>query len=247
MTTSRGKSGVPCRAGGSAGEVNKQGPPFRAIGSAGGVKPLSKRQADTLRYILRTLEEEGSIPSFRQIASHLGITAPTVSDHVRALRRKGYLVGEGGRIAVSASVRRGGAFARSSQADERGIPKVGRVAAGAPILAVEHIEGYLDLPDAFRPIEEHFAVKVAGDSMVDAGILDGDWVVVRRTGTADPGAIVLAYLGDAQEATIKVLGRAADGSLRLLPRNAAYRPIDVRGDPFFRIGGPVVGVVRRVG
>jgi repressor LexA len=124
------------------------------------------------------------------------------------------------------------------------VPLVGRITAGAPILADENVEDYLVLPTGYVGEDDHFALRVAGDSMTGAGILDGDVVVVRRQDTADEGDIVAALLtGPAEdEATVKRLHRSG-GRSQLLPANPAYQPIDMTNG---QILGRVVAVLRKL-
>ena len=138
-----------------------------------------------------------------------------------------------GRLRVAPSLRRGG-----------GIPVVGRVAAGTPVSAVENRDGVLSLEDLFGT-DGLYAVRVAGDSMKDAGILDGDLAIVRADSPVPPGAIAVCYVGEDQDVTVKRLWPRRNG-FELAPENPAYRPARIsRDDPFFRVGGKVIGVVRR--
>jgi repressor LexA len=199
--------------------------------------PLSPRQRQVLRFLADKAEDDGRFPSFREIGAHFGMNSPaTVSQHLEALEAKGYLRRRGGHIVLHPSVR-----------EERGIPIVGRVAAGAPITAEEHLDGRLAVAEMFGPREGLFSVRVKGDSMEEAGIHDGDLVVVRKQERVKDGEICVAYLGEEQEATVKVFRRRTWG-VELEPRNERMKPIRVeRGDPHFRVGGKVVGVVRKIG
>jgi repressor LexA len=125
------------------------------------------------------------------------------------------------------------------------VPLVGRIAAGAPILAAEHVEEYLTVPMGFVGGADHFALRVQGDSMIGAGILDGDIVIVRSSDTAEDGDIVAAILpGPAEdEATVKRLKRSR-GRVVLVPENPALEPFDM--DPEGRIAGTVVAVLRKL-
>lgn len=201
------------------------------------LESLSPRQRQILRFIADCVEDEGRFPSFREIGEHFGLSSPaTVSQHVDALEAKGYLRRRGGHITLHPSLR-----------EERGIPIVGRVAAGAPITAEEHLEGRLGVNELFGSRDDLFSVRVKGDSMEEAGIHDGDLVVVRRQERVRNGEICVAYIGEEQEATVKVFRRREWG-VELEPRNARHEPIRVeREDRHFRIGGKVVGVVRRLG
>lgn len=158
----------------------------------------------------------------------------TVSQHIEALVAKGPLRKKGDLLLVNEALRR-----------DRGIPIVGRVAAGAPIMAVEHLEGTLSLDQLRGRGRAHYAVRVKGDSMIEAGILDGDFAVVRHQPTAESGETVVAYLGEDQEVTVKVFYRRRWG-YELQPRNGAYESIRIkRRDSHFRLGGKVVAVMRK--
>jgi len=127
---------------------------------------------------------------------------------------------------------------------KEGLPILGNVAAGAPILAEENLAGYFKLQDLYRGSENVFMLRVKGESMINAGIFDGDYVIVRMQQTIEPGEIGVAILGG--EATVKRI--FCDGNIvELVPENDAMKPITVtRADPSFSIGGKVVGVVRQI-
>ncbi len=196
---------------------------------------LTKRQAEVLRVIRQSLSDFGYPPTRAEIARVLGFKSANASEeHLRALARKGA-------IEMVPGTSRG---IRLPEPD--GLPLVGRVAAGAPILAVEHIEERIQLPTGFFRPQAHFLLRIKGDSMTDAGILDGDLLAVHNTATARNGQIVVARINDA--VTVKRLSRANRRSrqLQLLPENDAHEPIDVdlRHDDF-AIEGLSVGVLRR--
>lgn len=171
----------------------------------------SNKSEKILEFIRQFSQEQGYSPSIREIGEAVGLrSTASVSYHLQQLQEKGLLQSPGGkgRKRVTVSAQRAGF-----------IPVVGVVTAGLPILAVENQEG--QLPWDGEP--DCFALRVRGDSMVGAGILDGDKVVVRPQQTAEDGQIVVALLGD--EATVKRLYRR-DGKILLLPENDAYAPID---------------------
>ena len=198
------------------------------------MEAVTERQERVLRVLVGFIEDHDRPPTTRELARALGCHVKTVYQYILALERKGCVTRENGHLRVAAELRRG-----------LGIPVVGRVAAGTPILAVQNREGVLALGDLFGR-DDVFAVRVAGDSMRDAGILDGDMVIVRTEADVPQGAIAVCYVGEEQEATVKRL-RRRNGGFELVPENEAYRPIRVaRDDPHFRLGGRVVGVVRRV-
>ena len=191
---------------------------------------LTPRQIQVLDYIRHRIAS-GGVPTVREIAAHFGFASPkAISDHLSALERKGCLHRDPGRarnIRLAESV--------------TGVPILGCVPAGTPVTAFENLTGRLCLPDLF-PEPDHFALQVKGASMRDAGILDGDYVIVRLQPQVPDNTIVVAYLDG--EATVKRLRRTRHG-YRLMPENPAFKPIEVTDTTRdFRIAGPVVGLVR---
>jgi repressor LexA len=207
---------------------------------------LSVRQRAVLQVIRDSVEARGYPPSVREIGEEVGLASPSsVAYQLRVLQERGFLRKDAHRpraLAVEADNTRGGSATggRARTENTALVPVLGRVAAGAPILAEEAVEAVFPLPRELVGDGELFLLRVVGDSMVDAAICDGDWVVVRQQNTADDGDIVAALLED--EATIKVLSRK-EGHVWLLPRNPAYAPID--GDESI-ILGRVVSVLRRL-
>ena len=198
------------------------------------MKALTDRQRKIVEYIRAHVEENGYPPTFREIAQSVGLkSTSTVDHHLRRLRELGVLQYEDGRFRALQLLGEEGAESRPA-----GVPLVGDVAAGTPILAQQNIEEYIPF-DTGTSSEDHFALRVRGESMLYAGILPGDLVVVRRQPSAHSGEIVVALLGD--EATVKTLS-LKDGQIWLLPENPDYEPIDGTG---CSILGKVVGVVRR--
>ena len=198
--------------------------------------PLTVRQQKVLDWIRRHLEATGMPPTRAEIATGLGFrTASSAEDHLRALAKKGALL-------LKPGAARGLRLADMPELPGTGLPLVGRVAAGHPILAAEHIEGrYRVDPTLFSPNAD-FLLRVHGASMQDAGILDGDLLAVHKTAEARSGQVVVARLGD--EVTVKRLRRRGR-DIVLLPENAAFAPIEV--DPArttFAIEGIGVGLVR---
>ena len=196
---------------------------------------LTARQEEILRLIERSIEETGYPPTRVEISARLGFKSPNAAEtHLRALAKKGAIemvpgASRGIRLAASAT----------------GIPLIGQVAAGSPILAQEHIEEYINVPQTlFHPAADYF-LRVQGDSMKDAGILDGDLLAVHRTSQVKNGDQVVARIGD--DVTVKTLQKGPqDHQVQLLPENPDYEPIlvDLRDTPF-AIEGLSVGVVRR--
>lgn len=197
---------------------------------------LTTRQARILAYIKSYLQETGYPPTRSEIAAEMGYrSANAAEEHLRALARKGH-------IEMIAGTSRG---VRVLENAPEGLPVVGQVAAGSPILAEECIDEYCHAPaDLFSPPADYL-LTVKGDSMIDAGIHEGDLLAVRRSATAEDGQIIVARLED--EVTVKRLQHTGDRhSLRLLAENRHYRPIEVDlRRQRFDIEGISVGVLRR--
>ena len=192
---------------------------------------MTRMQQKIYDYIAQALREQGYPPSVREIGEAVGLKSPsTVHFHLKRLEEAGVIekgAGKGRAITL-----------RESPKPENQVPVVGNVAAGSPILAEECIEDYLTFDTAGRP-GEYFALRVRGESMINAGILPDDLVVVHQQPAANNGEIVVALLGD--EATVKRLKRQGR-EVWLLPENPAYQPIDGREA---RILGKVAAVIRR--
>ena len=206
-------------------------------------KGLTKRQEEILDFIVERVRDEGFPPTLKEIAGRFGLASPNAArDHVLALERKGFLkrTGEKSRaLSLTPALR----AAAAAPAAPRGWPLVGVVPAGTPVLAEENFEGYVDLNELFGGGEGTFLLRVRGESMIGAGINDGDIVVVRNQERVASGEIGVAVVGG--EATVKRLFHE-EGSWRLQPENPAMDPIRVwEGDPEFRVAGKVIGVVRR--
>lgn len=195
------------------------------------MQELSKMQQKIYDYLVSCIREQGYPPSVREIGEAVGLKSPsTVHFHLKHLE-------EAGVIEKGAGKGRALALAEPPAPEDR-VPIVGNVAAGSPILAEECIEDYLTFDTGGRS-GEFFALRVRGESMLNAGILPGDLVVVRRQPTANHGEIVVALLED--EATVKRLSKQK-GQIWLLPENDAYSPID---GTYAQILGKVAAVVRR--
>ena len=201
---------------------------------------LTPKQQQIYDYILSFTSQHGYPPSVREIGAAVGLKSPsTVHFHLKGLEEAGMIVkAEGKTRAITLPAAPNRAVAEESNARADRIPVVGSVAAGSPILAEECIEDYLTF-DTQGLSGEHFALKVRGESMVGAGILPNDLVVVHRQQEAHSGEIVVALFED--EATVKTL-RRRDGHVWLMPENPAYDPID---GTHAQIVGKVVAVVRR--
>ena len=202
------------------------------------MKGLTDRQRAILDWIVDFTQEHGMPPTLREIGREFGISSPGVLGHLRALERKGYL-------------KRGSLGARSLEitfmnrqvgGDSVRIPKVGRVAAGLPVLAVENIEGSVTVDRSMAPSRsaQYFALQVTGDSMIGDGIYEGDTVIVRKQETAQDGDVIVALIGD--EGTLKRFFRQKR-RIRLQPSNPRMKPIYTRD---VVIQGVVEGVIRKL-
>lgn len=208
---------------------------------------LTPKQKQVLQCIETHLAEHGRPPSYREIAADLGVTAVgTIQDHVRALRSKGYL-DSGKRGPAATRHRKPVQLTHNSQA--RSIPILGTVPAGPPIEAIEERIGSL----AFAPTSgsaphataELFALRVQGDSMEGAGILEGDYVVVQKSETARNGEIVVALVdGEVTVKRLEIGGAKSGGRMRLMPENPKYKPIEIPAHGINSIQGRVVSVQR---
>ncbi|MEW1699389.1 MULTISPECIES: transcriptional repressor LexA [unclassified Streptomyces] len=219
------------------------GRPGRPPGIRVDADGLTQRQAAIIRFIEREVSRQGYPPSMREIGADVGLSSTSsVAHQLMALERKGVLYRDPHR--PRAYRVRAGWATEYPQAPTSGapaaaaVPLVGRIAAGAPILAEESVEDVLTLPRQLVGEGLLFALKVVGDSMIDAAICSGDTVVVRQADDADSGDIVAAMIDG--EATVKRL-RRENGHVWLLPHNAAYQPIP--GDDAV-ILGKVVAVLR---
>jgi repressor LexA len=210
------------------------------------MEPLTPRQAQILAFIRTSIEKTGFPPTRVEIARKLGFRSPNAAEeHLRSLERKGVIEVLQG---TARGIRLKGAAGKyvTPRSGERtgGIPLIGRVAAGAPILAAEHVVGRYQLDGALFKRSADYLLKVRGMSMRDAGILDGDLLAVHRTQEARSGQIVVARLDD--EVTVKRL-RYQKEKIELLPANPDFSSIlvDPRRDAF-AIEGIAVGLVRHV-
>ena len=199
---------------------------------------LTKRQQEIFDFIKRYSAQHGYPPTVRDIGQAIGLTSSsTVHAHLANLERLGVLRRDPTKPrAMEVLVDRAKKLVAAP-----GVPLVGRVAAGSPILAEENIEEYHQVPPVIGGDEADFMLRVNGDSMKDAGILDGDYVVVQKRSTARDGEIVVAVVGE-DEATVKRFFKDAD-AIRLEPENADYQPIISKD---IRVEGRVIGVFRRL-
>jgi len=210
--------------------------------------PLSDRQQEVLDFIRRTVAGRGYPPSVREIGEAIGLSSPsTVHSHLSTLVKLGYIRKDATKpraIEVLGPSVASPDVAPSTRDDEhlRDVPLIGRIAAGSPILAAEDVENVMALPTDLVGNGPVFMLEVRGDSMIDAGILDGDYVVVRRQDHARDGEIIAALV-DGEEATVKRL-RRADGKVMLISENPAYPPMVFERD--VTVIGKVVTVLRKL-
>ena len=197
---------------------------------------LNERAGKILAFIQDFAREHGFPPTIREIGEAFGISSTNGVRYYLTLLEKGGYLKRSGRISR-------GIGPTAPQA-ATGIPILGRVAAGQPILAEQNHEGMLETTEMFGERRGLFALKVRGDSMIDAGILAGDYVVVRHQERANAGEIIVALVGE--EATVKYY-RPREDSVELLPANPKYEPIVVVEESDFRILGTVRGVIRTIG
>lgn len=192
------------------------------------MRSITPKQQQVYDYIVSFTQEHGYPPAIREICAAVGLKSPSsVHAHIKSLQDLGYIVKDD---------RKTRALTTSSSSPAGKVPVVGRVTAGQPILAVEEIEGYLPYEPERGTSKDYFALRVQGDSMMNAGILDGDFVIVRRQQTAMTGEIIVALIED--EATVKRLAIKGQ-DVWLMPENPDYQPI-------YAPGCNVLGVVKAV-
>ena len=197
---------------------------------------LNERAREILKFIRGFQQEHGLPPTIREIGRAFGISSTNgVRYYLTLLEKAGYLKRRG-RVSRGSSL--------LATVARTGIPLVGRVAAGQPILAEECIEDLIDVGQVFGSGGDLFALRVRGDSMIEAGILEHDVVIVKQRDQAKPGQIIVALVGD--EATVKYYQPRGD-VIELVPANPRYEPIRVNAGQDFRILGVVTGVLRTVG
>lgn len=227
-------------------------PPRKRLGRPPGKrgKGVSQKQIEILDYIQRTVADQGYPPSMREIGDAVGLASlSSVTHQLGQLELQGYLRRDPNRpralevlLDVASESRPPSATSDSPTAigEAAMVPLVGRIAAGVPITAEQQVDEVFPIPRQLVGKGDLFMLKVSGDSMIDAAICDGDWIVVRQQPTAENGDIVAAMLDD--EATVKVF-QQRDGHTWLLPRNSQFAPI--LGD-FATVLGKVVAVLRAV-
>jgi repressor LexA len=183
---------------------------------------LSMKQQEILEIIRQALMRDGQAPTVREIGKSTGLRSScSVQKHLNQLETKGYIKRDPYKYRSIELLMDGSPMTRRRTVT---VPLLGRVAAGTPIFATENIEESYPLPEALVPRDaDCFMLKVKGDSMINAGIFDGDLVVVRKQETAQPGEIVVALIGD--DATVKTFYTAGDNGIRLQPENPYMKPI----------------------
>jgi repressor LexA len=204
---------------------------------------LTGRQREIWSFLVEYVDRHGYPPTVREIGEAVGLASPsTVHAHLANLERAGLLRRDPTKPRALELVGRGKAKAAETAAELPRLPLLGQIAAGGPLLAEENVEDEIAVPESLRG---DFLLRVKGESMIEAGILDGDVVVVRRAQDARDGEIVVALAGDdeaADEATVKRFFRES-GRIRLQPENSALEPIYA---PHVEILGKVVGVFREL-
>jgi repressor LexA len=222
---------------------------------ATGTPMLTERQQEIWQYLIQYVDDHGYPPTVREIGDAVGLASPsTVHAHLANLERAGLLRRDPTKPRALELVGRRSERDQSREADTRGagagsapvLPLLGRIAAGGPLLAEEAVEDEIAVPEPLGRNAD-FLLRVQGDSMIEAGILEGDLVVVRRQDEARTGDVVVALVGEDEstdEATVKTFHREPDGRIRLQPENSALEPLYPE---HVQILGKVTGVIRSLG
>ena len=198
---------------------------------------ISPKQTEILEYIKSEIINRGFPPAVREICEAVNLkSTSSVHSHLETLERNGYIRRDTTKPRAIEIVDDNFNLTRRELVN---VPVVGRVAAGEPILAVENVENYFPIPAEFMPNSQTFMLNVKGESMINAGILDGDQILVQQQSTAENGDIVVALIDDS--ATVKTFYKE-DGYYRLQPENDTMEPIIVKDD--LKILGKVIGVFR---
>lgn len=200
---------------------------------------ISQKQSEILEYMKNEILNRGFPPSVREIceAVHLKSTS-SVHSHLETLEKNGYIRRDPTKPRAIEIVDDNFNLVRRETVN---VPIIGKVSAGQPLLAVENIDGYFPIPSEYMPNNKTFMLIVQGDSMINAGIFNGDYVIVEQQQTAENGQKIVALVEDS--ATVKTFYKE-DGHIRLQPENDTMEPIIVKQDQFFQILGKVIGVFR---
>ena len=200
---------------------------------------ISKKQSEILEYIKNEILNRGFPPSVREICEAVNLkSTSSVHSHLETLEKNGYISRDPTKPRAIEIVDDNFNLVRRETVN---VPIIGKVAAGQPLLAVENVEGYFPIPSEYMPNNKTFMLVVQGDSMINAGIFNGDYVVVEQQPTAENGQKVVALIDDS--ATVKTFYKE-DGYIRLQPENDSMEPIIVEPDRPFQILGKVIGVFR---
>ena len=200
---------------------------------------ITQKQSEILEYMKNEILNRGFPPSVREIgeAVHLKSTS-SVHSHLETLEKNGYIRRDPTKPRAIEIVDDNFNLVRRETVN---VPIIGKVSAGQPLLAVENNDGYIPIPSEYMPNNKTFMLVVQGDSMINAGIFNGDYVIVEQQQTAENGQKVVALVEDS--ATVKTFYKE-DGHIRLQPENDTMEPIIVEQDQFFQILGKVIGVFR---
>lgn len=199
------------------------------------MKELTPRQRSIFEFLIKFIKKQGYPPTVREIGEHFGFLWPAASGHLRALERKGF-------IRINPLRSRGIEIKGIKEAAGFTVPVVGKVTAGKPILAVEDIEGHMLIDKTLFKTEDAFSLRIKGESMIGAGILDGDYVIVKPQTSIESGEIAVALIGD--EATVKRI-YTKKTQIILKPENKDMKPVAYNPDSV-KIIGKVIGVVRKI-
>jgi repressor LexA len=207
---------------------------------------LTGRQSEIFEYVSQYVRDHGYPPTVREIGEAVGLASPsTVHAHLANLERAGLLKRDPTKPRALELIGRDKDVGARGDSHVLSLPLVGEIAAGGPLLAEDNVEEYLEVPELLAAGGADFLLRVKGESMIQAGILDGDYVVVRKQQDARNGDVVVALAGDdetADEATVKRFFRE-DGRVRLQPENDALEPIFAQ---HVQVLGKVIGVFRQV-
>ncbi|MEK6657233.1 MAG: transcriptional repressor LexA [Nitrospirota bacterium] len=199
------------------------------------MKELTPRQRSIFEFLIKFIKKQGYPPTVREIGEHFGFLWPAASGHLRALERKGF-------IRINPLRSRGIEIKGIKEAAGFTVPVIGKVTAGKPILAVEDIEGHMLIDKTLFKTEDAFSLRIKGESMIGAGILDGDYVIVKPQTSIESGEIAVALIGD--EATVKRI-YTKKTQIILKPENKDMKPVAYNPDSV-KIIGKVIGVVRKI-